>query len=94
MSGTTNASNPDAFNNWLKLKDVQEKVIILLDQLDQARGRKEEILQEVGVSLAAIDMMLEVRFVLLSVYIFNFFYSFYMSWSYNSNYIRKLFFKF
>lgn len=77
MSGTTNASNPDAFNNWLKLKDVQEKVIILLDQLDQARGRKEEILQEVGVSLAAIDMMLEVRFVLLSVYIFNFFYSFY-----------------
>ena len=50
----------DAYDDWLKLKEVQETAITLLDQLNPARGQNEEALHEVGVSLAAVDMFLEV----------------------------------
>lgn len=83
MSAASNTSSPDAFNNWLKLKDIQDKVIILLDQLDQSRGQGEEILQEVGVSLAAIDMLLEVSFFFTYIFLILIFLSFLLTFSFS-----------
>ena len=53
-------SATDPFGKWLKLKDVQDKALELLGQLDNKRGGTEEPLVEVGVSLKAVDIMLEV----------------------------------